>query len=141
MACKRKRPPTYVVGSLLWLCVKALFRHIAQLPTLAVVVFDHLAHELLCVDGVGIGLIECGVAIVDREAILNHNLQRLVVADVGELHILAVPLQNLMQTLQANSQYTHYDHLVEGASLQEVRCRSFACSLVLLTSTNPILAV
>ena len=128
------------VASLL-LLQKPLFRHIAQLPTIAVVVFDHLAHELLCVDRIGVCLVECGVAVLDREAILNHNLQCLVVADVGELHILAVPLQNLVQALQANSQNTHYNHLVERTCLQEVRRCSLACRLILLTSANPILAV
>ena len=62
---KIKKGRQLMLAASLLLLQKPLLRHIAQFPAITVVVLNHLAHELLRVDGVGVCLVECGVAIVD----------------------------------------------------------------------------
>ena len=60
------------------------------------------------------------MSVFDRETVFDTDLDLFVVFNVGELHVLTVPFQGLVQSLQTDCQYAHYNHFVERTGFQEV---------------------
>ena len=60
---------------------------------------------------------------------------------VLEAHVVAVPQQLAVESLQANGQYAHDDHFVERTGFAEVRCRFHAVLRVFLAGADPVLLV
>ena len=56
-------------------------------------------------------------------------------------HLVAVPQQLAVESLQANGQYAHDDHFVERTGFAEVRCRFHSILRVFLAGADPVLLV
>ena len=72
------------------------------------------------------------------EAVLDDRLDHGVVRDVRETHVRTVPLQHLIEALEADCQHAHNDHFVERSGFAEVRCRKHAVVGVLLAGAHPV---
>ena len=81
------------------------------------------------------------MSIVDGEAVVNHRADGGTLRDVGEAHILAVPLQFLVEGLQANGHHTHGHHLVERAGLGKIGHAGGTEIRMLLAGAHPVLLV
>lgn len=63
---------------------------------------------------------------MDGESVLNAGSNGLVLANVSEAHVLAIPLEHFVQALETYCEHTHHNHLVEGACLPQ-RSQSYTC--------------
>ena len=60
------------------------------------------------------------MTVLDGEAIVDLEPDLSVSRDVRELHILAIPLEDLVEILQSDGGDTEVDHLDERTGLAEV---------------------
>ena len=67
--------------------------HFGQLPTVAVGVLDELLSKFVCIDGLCPCLVECGVTILDAEAVFDDRADCCIFGDVGETHVGTVPFE------------------------------------------------
>ena len=77
----------------------------------------------LCGVKLGEATVETRISVNYLEIIHRDDLDLIVRGDVRKPHILSIPLQLTMQTLQsgeANGQDSHHDHLVERTGELEV---------------------
>ena len=80
-------------------------------------VLDPLLGHLAGIE-LGKAAVEARVAVDDLECVVVHNLDLVVLRDIGEAHVLAVPLELAVQAVEASQAYgnhAHIDHLGEGA--------------------------
>ena len=96
------------------------FRHLRKSVAGTVLTLDETCSELAGVDRVGVLVLECRVTVVDREAVLLENPDRGIGREVGEFHLLAVPVERLVEGLEPYGCYAKVDHLAEWTCLAEV---------------------
>ena len=98
----------------------APLRHCRQFPAFTIIMLDKFVCKLLCIHGICPCLIECRMTVMNRKAVLNAGLDCFVLADIGKAHVLAVPLQCLIQSLETDCQNSHYYHFIERSCLREI---------------------
>ena len=100
--------------------ILVLFRHLRKLVAVVVLTLDQAGSELARVHRIGVLVLECRVAVLDGESVLLKNLDGGVRRNVRELHLLSVPLKNLVEGLEPYGCYAKVDHLAEWTCLAEV---------------------
>ena len=79
---------------------------------------DHLFSEWFGFNGFMLGL-KVRMSVLHIEGIRLDDPDLIAVAQVGDLHGLAIPLQLPLEILQANCQVAHHYHLIERSGIVE----------------------
>ena len=93
-----------------------IFRHIRQSEAIVVGMLNPFLCHLTSIE-IGKTTVETWITVYHAECIVVDNLNLIVLRNIGETHVLAVPLKFPMEaikTSQTNGYDTHVDHFSEG---------------------------
>src|SRR5690625_5198575 len=118
-----------------------LCRHIRKWPAISVVVPEQITDKILRIYRVSSFLFKRGLTIINAKCIFCYNGKCLVRAYISKLHTLPIPFKFLVQILEAHSQHTHDDHLIERAGVGKSRFGLYPAFGTLLASAYPVQVV
>ena len=90
-----------------------LLRHGRERVPVLIGMLYELCRKFVGIHRIRPGLVECRMPLVDMEPVLDDRTHSGTLRNIGEPHILSIPVENHIEPLEPYGEHTHHDHFVD----------------------------